>query len=367
VAGLATLAFTGSAAAAATTIAVDAQQPWAAQGVAVKKGQTIKVSATGRINYFNGEPQTEATPDGSVSDENHCGGPGPCGALIGRIGEAGAPFFVGSEYKAKARATGTFQLGINDFDDDPDGIFDNNSGSFSARVKVEGKGSAEPKPPEKLVATVIELKNSDGKRPTAQVFKDGKWQRLSPGDSLREHARIRTVGDTQMAIELDLGGRVVVRPGSEVRIGERSVTPADPSKEPWRLTKGGVWAKCGKMSDSLEIQMTGGVIGILDQSKNRRGDRQGGNPVGTITSLATPGTLTVTPRGGTATAAQQGQALGLGDSLGAFPGVAARLQLARPSSVGKDARLVDIEPAGGAEPIVSIDRAGEVLDVAING
>lgn len=45
----------------------------------------------------------------------------------------------------------------------------------------------------------------------------------------------------------------------------------------------------------------------------------------------------------------------------------ATLELARPASVGKNARLVKIEPRGGAEPIVSIDRPEAVLNVAING
>jgi hypothetical protein len=113
--------------------------------------------------------------------------------------------------------------------------------------------------------------------------------------------------------------------------------------------------------------MTGGVMGISDSGKGKRTDRQGGEPVGAITSLAATGTLRVTPQGGTATQAQQGQILAFRDLLEPFPGVAATLELSRPSSVGKDARLVEIEPAGGAEPIVSIDRAGEVLTVAIDG
>ncbi len=243
------------------------------------------------------------------------------------------------------------------------------------RVKVEAEQVARAdfhakrgEPKSKFVGTIARLVATGGKgTPHAQIFRDGKWRPLEVGDDVGENARVRTNGDTEMAIELDLGGRVVVRPSSEVRVGERSVSSSSSAGEPWQVTKGSVWAQCGQMKESLEIQTTGGIMGIVDTRGARPRLLRAGEQVGTITSLAVPGTLQVTPKGGVAAPAQQGQALGLGDLLNPSPGVAATLQLARPASVGKNARLVKIEPQGGAEPIVSIDRPDDVLNVAING
>ncbi|MCU0312499.1 MAG: hypothetical protein MUC84_00360 [Solirubrobacteraceae bacterium] len=53
---------------------------------------------------------------------------------------------------------------------------------------------------------------------------------------------------------------MAIKPGSEIELaGERSVKDL---KRGFRMTKGGVWAKCGQMREPLEIQMTGGVIGV---------------------------------------------------------------------------------------------------------
>lgn len=237
------------------------------------------------------------------------------------------------------------------------------------RVKTVNFTAKHRDPKPKLVGAIARLVVTGGKgTPHAQIFRDGKWRPLKVGDDVGENARVRTNGDTEMAIELDLGGRVVVRPSSEVRVGERSVSGSESAGEPWQVTKGSVWAQCGQMKESLEIQTTGGIMGITDT----RGGKQprlpmAGEQVGTITSLAAPETLQVTPKGGIAAPAQQGQTLGLGDLLSPSPGVAATLQLARPASVGKNARLVMIEPQGGAEPIVSIDRPDDALSVEIKG
>ena len=106
------------------------------------------------------------------------------------------------------------------------------------------------------------------------------------------------------------------------------------------------------------------------ESQTRRGRRLAGKPARRSAGSrrrGPPGTLQVTPEGGFAGPAQQGQPLALDDLLSAFPGVAAKFQLARPSSVGKKALLVEIEPQSGAAPIVSIDRVGATLNVSING
>jgi hypothetical protein len=187
------------AAAAPTTVAVDGQQPWTSTGLNVQAGQVIKVTATGRINYFNGEPQTEATPDGSVSGENHCGGPSLCGALIGRIA-GGEAFAVGSEFKTTATVSGPLDLGINDFDDDPDGIFDNNSGSFTAEVEID--------PPSLISGRVVDGDghgipdiriNAKGKAGLSDTTDfDGQYEIEVPGNKLGEYT-VTPKGDCKKA------------------------------------------------------------------------------------------------------------------------------------------------------------------------
>jgi hypothetical protein len=158
-------------------------------------------------------------------------------------------------------------LGLTDAFDfvGPPGCFNGNSGSLSATFTIGGQ-TLEPVPPPgeppAPVGSVTEIRTKSGKgKPRAEILRDGGWQRLRVGDDLAPGDRVRTDEDTVMAIELDLGGRVHVRANSNVEIlGERSVRGLD--AQGFELTKGGVWAKCGQMKESLEIQTTGGVIGI---------------------------------------------------------------------------------------------------------
>jgi hypothetical protein len=111
------------------------------------------------------------------------------------------------------------------------------------------------------VGTVVTLKGLKGHKPDAEYLRDGKWRPIGLGSQLRPHDKIRTDAHTVMAVELDLGGRVGVRESSRVEIlGDRSVHGEGTGRS--RLTKGGMWAKCGQMKESLEIQTSGGVMGI---------------------------------------------------------------------------------------------------------
>ena len=124
----------------------------------------------------------------------------------------------------------------------------------------------EPKatPPPWQLAEVVEIKSLDGRSPVVlEIFRDGRWQSLSRYDPVRKGDRIRTGKNTAAALELDLGGRVYIRPDSAIVVeGERSVKGIRSTPEGFRVTKGGVWAKCGQMKESIEIQTTGGVMGI---------------------------------------------------------------------------------------------------------
>jgi hypothetical protein len=122
------------------------------------------------------------------------------------------------------------------------------------------------KPPKPLlrnaVATVVEIKPVKPDRPTkAEFFRAGRWQPLGLETDLKPGDRVKTDKSTVVVVELDLGGRVAVKPGSEIELlGERAVE--DKKAKAFSLTKGGVWAKCGQMKESIEIQTTGGMTGI---------------------------------------------------------------------------------------------------------
>lgn len=113
------------------------------------------------------------------------------------------------------------------------------------------------------VASVTEIRAMDRSRPAkAEFLRDGSWFTVTDITQLRPGERVRTDANTAVALELDLGGRVAIKPGSEIEVtGERSVTDRNPQRG-FKLTKGGVWAQCGRMKESLEIQTTGGVMGI---------------------------------------------------------------------------------------------------------
>lgn len=110
-----------------------------------------------------------------------------------------------------------------------------------------------------LVGTVrnIFLAFGEKGRARAQIFKDGRWQPLRQGDDIGIGDRLRTGENSEMIVEFDLGGRIAMKKGSEVRItGERSNERTENGR--WKVTKGGVWTKCGQMKTDLEVIDAGG-------------------------------------------------------------------------------------------------------------
>jgi hypothetical protein len=112
-------------------VTVDARKAWTDTGVDITSGDRVSVSATGTIFH---DASGTTGPNGVaerldlqqfnvLKGENHAG-------LIGRIGDNGTPFAVGSDFASTNLAPGRLFLGINDV-----GV-DNNSGAFSAVVTV---------------------------------------------------------------------------------------------------------------------------------------------------------------------------------------------------------------------------------------
>ncbi len=116
------------------TVTVPANQPWTDTGIFLHAGDVVTISATGTASMGAGWPPMP--PAGRPPD---CGGrqgfPAPqvpCWSLIGRLGEDGPVFYVGSGTTFGVPKDGELFLGVND-----DQIGDN-SGSWTATVAVNG-------------------------------------------------------------------------------------------------------------------------------------------------------------------------------------------------------------------------------------
>jgi hypothetical protein len=112
-------------------VTVDSRRSWTDTGVDIASGDRVSISASGTIFH---DASGSTGPNGVaerldlqqfnvLKGENHAG-------LIGRIGDSGTPFAVGSDFSSADLAPGRLFLGPND-----QGV-DNNSGSFSAVVTV---------------------------------------------------------------------------------------------------------------------------------------------------------------------------------------------------------------------------------------
>jgi hypothetical protein len=123
------------------TISIIIDQPFTNTNIPVSAGETLTVTASGSLNYSTNNlcdgSQCIVTPAGdpysSCQQLTGFTAPGlPCWSLIGKIGENGTIFEVGTSYHASATATGTLYLGINDND------YLDNGGSWTAVVNETG-------------------------------------------------------------------------------------------------------------------------------------------------------------------------------------------------------------------------------------
>ena len=131
------------------SIIVPGNQPWTATGVNLKQGELFSVTASGGVAFSAGSP-----PEGPGGDPQDCmtlaNGPSgwraqafvannlPCYSLLGRIGEEGAIFEIGTGSTLKSRSSGRLYLGVND------NYFPDNSGSWKANISVGPGGATTP-------------------------------------------------------------------------------------------------------------------------------------------------------------------------------------------------------------------------------
>lgn len=118
---------------------IPGNQPWTDTGVDLQPGQTVTITATGTIQYLDGNSPGPQGAGRSWKDlirsmpVNSAGR----GALIGRWGsdDAAQPFLIGPNLKLPVRVTGRLFLGING----PSG--DTATGSFHVTIAISGTAS----------------------------------------------------------------------------------------------------------------------------------------------------------------------------------------------------------------------------------
>jgi len=111
------------------TVNVPGNQPWTPTNITVKRGDQVRVNASGSINV---NAATSSGPDGSpaatVATSRYPIANAPVGALIARIGN-GRPFLVGAPPDPiSMTVNGQLFLGINDDN------FSDNGGNYSVTI-----------------------------------------------------------------------------------------------------------------------------------------------------------------------------------------------------------------------------------------
>jgi hypothetical protein len=108
----------------AVQLTVSAKQEWVNTNLQVGAGEKVHFKATGQWDTNWGGP---TGPDGQSRRFQDL----PLSALIGKCGEDGKPFLVGSETEWTADTSGTIYLQIND------GSLDDNRGELRVQVQVK--------------------------------------------------------------------------------------------------------------------------------------------------------------------------------------------------------------------------------------
>lgn len=118
--------------AGAQRVSVPAKEGWVATGIRVTSGQSLTFAAEGQVRLST-DADDVATADGSTRGRRAVGAPLPttlAGALIGRVGQTGTPFGIGTQTQAISMPdAGELLLAVND-DDRHD-----NDGSFTVTIR----------------------------------------------------------------------------------------------------------------------------------------------------------------------------------------------------------------------------------------
>ena len=111
-------------------VTVQGNRAWTDSGIDVTRDDVLRFDARGEVTFIQG-PTPPAGPGGNpdMKSEKYPVPSQPIAALIGKVGNNGAPFAIGADRGAITMpATGRLMLGVND-----DG-FGDNSGSFQVTI-----------------------------------------------------------------------------------------------------------------------------------------------------------------------------------------------------------------------------------------
>ena len=113
----------------------NASNGWTNSGLVVRRGQRLRISATGRVSLGNNR---YATPDGlpNIPDRDKLMRNQPTGGLIAVIGDDNNDFvFIGHNREFVAQRDGVLFLGVNE------GNLSDNSGTFDVVIEADTVGN----------------------------------------------------------------------------------------------------------------------------------------------------------------------------------------------------------------------------------
>jgi hypothetical protein len=124
-----------------TPVRVPADSEWVDTGIMVYAGQEVKIKVNGQAitGPLNEYPDAKSGPEGQSYLCSDLGYPayacalegGPYGALIGRIGADGEPFYIGDASSIIPSADGVLYLIVND----NTMLYDDNNSGFTVLFK----------------------------------------------------------------------------------------------------------------------------------------------------------------------------------------------------------------------------------------
>jgi hypothetical protein len=122
---------------AVKTVNVDvaAKRDWTSTGLIVKRGDRIRINATGSVNIDPTNQHTSGPEGTDLADARKLMPDRPTGALIGVIGADNDDFiFVGKSAEFTATRDGLLFLSVNE------GALSDNTGSYKATIDVQAQG-----------------------------------------------------------------------------------------------------------------------------------------------------------------------------------------------------------------------------------
>jgi hypothetical protein len=120
-------------------IDVVARRDWTSTGLIIKRGDRIRITATGTVTLDQGSGRTSGPEGIELTDPRKLMGDQPTGALIGVIGADNDDFiFIGRLTEFTASRDGLLFLSVNE------GALSDNSGSYKAVIEVQSQSARKP-------------------------------------------------------------------------------------------------------------------------------------------------------------------------------------------------------------------------------